>query len=193
MSLSDRKLLVIDTETGGLDPRKHSLLSLGCVVWSAKGIGDSMEIAVAEDTISFEEEALNVNKIEMKNHIKNGVSPKKAIVILNRFINANFNTNKITLAGHNISFDKAFLKRMYRMGGGDYDRRYSHRSLDTASILMFLGLSQTIPEGLESSDAAFDYFDIEFDPGKRHTAKADAQATAQLISKLTKCLANKSE
>lgn len=29
------RLLFIDTETGGLDPEKHSLLSVGFVVWDS--------------------------------------------------------------------------------------------------------------------------------------------------------------
>ena len=38
--------LFLDTETGGLDPRVHSLLTLGLVVGDADGVKDSLEIAV---------------------------------------------------------------------------------------------------------------------------------------------------
>ena len=40
------RLLFIDTETGGLDPQKHSLLSLALVVWEKREILDSKEFLI---------------------------------------------------------------------------------------------------------------------------------------------------
>lgn len=50
----NNRLLFIDTETGGLDPHKHSLLTIGVVVWDEK-LGElySDEYAVFSDTYTI--------------------------------------------------------------------------------------------------------------------------------------------
>jgi DNA polymerase-3 subunit epsilon len=42
------RFLVIDTETGGLQPEMHSILSLGAVVWDDGILGEEFEVLIAE-------------------------------------------------------------------------------------------------------------------------------------------------
>ncbi len=58
-------LLVIDTETSGLDPDRHSVLSIGAAVWSHGTITDSIELFIREDTVEFQPDALRVNQIDL--------------------------------------------------------------------------------------------------------------------------------
>ena len=57
--------LVIDTETGGFDPNKFSILSIGAVIWRPFEIVSTKEILIAEPEIQYEEEALSVNNIDI--------------------------------------------------------------------------------------------------------------------------------
>ncbi len=62
------RLLFIDTETGGLNPNKHSLLSLAMVVWEDMEIIDSQELLINDGKLSVTEEALSINKIDIEKH-----------------------------------------------------------------------------------------------------------------------------
>ena len=58
-----KKLLFIDTETGGIDCGKHSLLSIGLVVWdNDQGIIDSTEILIKNKEYVVTKEAQRINK-----------------------------------------------------------------------------------------------------------------------------------
>ena len=58
------RLLFIDTETGGLDPEKHSLLSVGFVVWdSALGESYSAEYRLKNENFQITKTAQKINKL----------------------------------------------------------------------------------------------------------------------------------
>lgn len=179
------KFLVIDTETGGLDPLTHSILSVGAVVYRPGQISAQTEIIVMEQHLHLQPEAMVVNRINLVEHRKAGVLPSVAIEQLEDFLAPHFGpTEKIALAGHNVSFDIGFLKRLYRLGGQDFERRFSHRALDTASVLAFLRLAGRLNIPNAGLDAALKYFQIPVSEATRHTALIDAIATAKLIDKL---------
>ena len=178
-------ILVVDTETGGFDPSSDSLLSLGAVVWKAGEIRGALEILIAEPTIVASNEALAVNNLDIDQLRRVGISPRDAVKQLEAFVRAHFPGERVTLGGHNTWFDADFMRRLYKMGGGEFRSRFSHRYIDTASIVAFLSLCGYLPEDVNNSDRAFQHFGIEPAPGLRHTALGDATATAHLLTALT--------
>ena len=60
------KLLVTDTETGGLDPTKQDVLTLAFVVWEDNKILDRIEFKVSKEEYRTNEEAMKVNKINLE-------------------------------------------------------------------------------------------------------------------------------
>lgn len=177
------RLLFIDTETGGLDPDKHSLLSLAMVIWEDRKIIDSTEILVNDGILSATVEALAVNKIDLEKHKHSALPSSRALDEILSFIGKHFpHHGKITLAGHNIHFDAGFLKRFFSANGKNFSEYFSHRMIDTSSILHYLYLSGSIKQKAISSDEAFDLFDIKVEG--RHTALGDTIATAELFTKL---------
>ena len=103
------KILFIDTETGGLDPELYSLLSIGLVVWSDFDILDSTEILIYQEPINVNDQALEINQINLEEHKSKALNSNTAMKMLKSFISNNFNPiNKITLAGHNLTFDVGF-------------------------------------------------------------------------------------
>jgi len=183
------KLLVIDTETGGLDPLRDSILSIGAVVWDDGRLGDSFEVYVLEPTLQIDNKAMEVNRISLPWLYQHGLTPVDAVNQFVDFIGRNFKRyqdtrDKIPIVGHNVNFDVGFLKRLFSLAGQDYDEVFSHRVLDTAGILRFLNLARKISIPGAGSTAAFDYFHIDINSSERHTALADARATGQLLTKL---------
>lgn len=181
------KLLVIDTETGGLDPSRYSILSLGAVVWEGGALGETFEVFVAEPDPAVEPEAMGVNGIDLAWLKEHGAAPREAVGLFQLFVERNFGGEgrggKIQLAGHNVSFDVGFLKRLYRLAGSGYDEVFSHRLLDTASVINFLIVAGRLPPGRTGLGPALKHFGIEVEAGRRHTALGDALATARLLNK----------
>ncbi len=187
--LPDR-LLFIDTETGGLDPDKHSLLSLAMVIWEDMEIVDSQEILINDGILSVTEEALSINGIDLEKHKQSAISYSQAMEKTLSFIGKHFpGQGKITLAGHNVHFDADFLKRFFYANSKDFSEFFSHRIIDTSSILHYLYLAGRIKQRAISSDEAFDLFDIKVEG--RHTAIGDANATAKLFTALLSFIRDK--
>ena len=177
------RLLFVDTETGGLDPHKHSLLSLAMVVWEGGEILDSMEILINDGILSVTEEALSINKIDLETHKQLAVSTIRAYDEMVVFIRKYFpGQGKTTLAGHNVHFDAGFLQTFFAANHSDFSEFFSHRMIDTSSILHYLYLSGRIKQRAVSSDDAFRLFNIRVEG--RHTALGDAMATARLFTSL---------
>ncbi len=187
------KLLVIDTETGGLDPLTHSILSVGAIIWEDGELKDAFEVYVLEQRLHVDSKAMEVNRIDLPWLRQHGVSPIDAVKQLMGFVEKNFkecreSRAKIAIVGHNVNFDVGFLKRLFSLAGQDYEELFSHRVLDTAGIMRFLSLAGKISIASASSSAAFDYFHINIKSSERHTALADARATGQLLTKLVELL-----
>lgn len=88
----------------------------------------------------------------------------------------------IPLAGHNTQFDVGFLKENKR----SYNELFSHRIIDTYTLLRSLYYTGKISEDISSSAQAFKFFGIQVDG--RHTAKGDVIATVELYNKLLELL-----
>ncbi len=183
------KLLFIDTETGGLDPGRHSLLSVAMVIWENREIIDSNEVLINDGILSVTREALSVNRIDIEEHKKRALPSPQAIEKILVFIGEHFKREeKITLAGHNVHFDVSFLKIFFTHNNKDFSDLFSHRIIDTSSILYYLYLAGQIKQRAVSSDEAFDLFNIRVEG--RHTALGDAVATAELFTMLLDMIDN---
>lgn len=178
-------LLFLDTETGGTDPQESSLLSIGIAVWKNLEIIQSIELLVKEDHMKVNEEALRINGIDLNQHMTQALDSSVAFEILIDFLKENFSERqKITLVGHNIAFDINFLRVFFKKNNSRFDNFFSHRSIDTASILYFLYLSGKLKRKIISSDEAFHEFQIP--TSNRHSALGDCLATAKLFNTLIK-------
>jgi DNA polymerase III subunit epsilon len=181
-------IVVIDTETGGLDCARHSLLSLAAVLLEDGGIADSREWLVREPDglLNVEAEALAVNQIDLTQHLAVALHPAQVAAELAAFIPRPYRVYKgrALLAGHNVGFDYGFLVRLARLAGdpGFADRHFHHRMLDTASIMHFLQLRGELPANPGGLGRACRYFGIEHHGA--HTALGDARATALLLARL---------
>ena len=134
MTIYDR-LLIIDTETGGLDPRTNAILEVAGVVWErnpgqAGRILGKFRYAVDDPDGTCEPRALEINGIDLATH--NGLPPKLVVALIEDFIREVYighesgihlllnprvsgcpKVDRVILGGHNVGFDVGFLKRLY--------------------------------------------------------------------------------
>ena len=108
------KIIFIDTETGGMHPAHHSLLSVGLVEWEQGNIIQTKEILVDDGELKATEEALAINRIDLISHRESAISQQKAIQEILTFIGwSSSQDGKITLAGHNVGFDIKFTRHLF--------------------------------------------------------------------------------
>ncbi len=178
--------LVLDTETGGLDPGRHSLLTLGLVAGDAAGPAEGLEIAVRHEPYAVSGGGMKVNRIDLAAHHEAALDPPRALEALEAFLGRHYPGDApVTLVGHNIAFDIAFLRAFMASLGRSFESRFGHRSVDTHAVAAALRDAGRLPSGLQlSSTALFAHFGIEVPEEKRHTALGDALATHALYWKL---------
>lgn len=178
------RLLFIDTETGGLDPNKHSLLSIGVVVWDdTEGELFATELYLANKQYNVTKTAAQINHFNEELQRELSIAPMRVVESFIEIKSCFFQEySAIPLAGHNISFDVQFIKHLFYKCGRSFEKLFSHRLVDTYSIIKYLSDCQLIPDAISSSSSAFKYFGIVVNG--RHTALGDARATMQLYSAL---------
>lgn len=172
-------LCVIDTETGGLDPATDALLSVGLVDWRDGAVRRSAEILIDAEGLRCTDQALAVNGIDLDAHHAYSVTRAEAAEQIREFCRP---MGRCWIAGHNAQFDIGFVRRLFTPQ--ELRQIFSHRVIDTLQILGFLGHAGLIPDGIGKLDQAAAHFGIAFEEGKRHTALADALATAELYTRL---------
>ena len=116
-NFSERRFAFVDTETGGIIPGKHSLLSIGVVIWDLEdGIIDKREFYIKNKRYIVTKEAQRINKFDRKSHNEVAEEPKIVIEKLLSFLYKYFPDDTfIPLAGHNVQFDINFLKDRQKM------------------------------------------------------------------------------
>lgn len=93
-----------------------------------------------------------INGLDLQQLQQTGVTEEEALHMMRVFGIKHFGDSKIILAGHNIKFDIAFLKKLYQTHGIDMAKRFNHKMIDTVSIIKFLILQRKIKKDLESFD-----------------------------------------
>lgn len=177
------KLLFIDTETGGIDPQKHSLLSIGYVLWDKRLIAPiKNEMLLKSENYVVTVTAQRLNHFDLQKHNDRAMEASEIISEFSTINDMYFAGKGIQLAGHNTQFDIQFIKKLYADNNRSYEKTFSHRIVDTYSILRFLQDAKKIEMETLSSAKAFSYFGIKVDG--RHSALGDAEATMKLYEKL---------
>lgn len=179
------RYLVFDTETGGLDPLAHDLLSMGLVASEDGQILDSLEILVRHEPYRVSAGGMKVNRIDLVKHHAAALEPAEALRVFDDFCVKHFGSAPITLVGHNIAFDQGFLGTFLKSQGRELEPRFNHRTVDTHAAAAVLRDGGRLPPDLRlSSGALFNFFGIAPAPELRHTALGDAIATHHLYWKL---------
>lgn len=91
-------LLFVDTETGGLDPQKHSLLEAHFVAYKDNEILGDLHLPINSMEFTVTQRALQVNQIDLRTH--EGLPVGNAFLELKAFIEKHFGEERPYLAGY---------------------------------------------------------------------------------------------
>lgn len=190
-----RKLIVVDTETAGLDAAEQSILSFAAVVYQDGGIVGEFYSLVGENPLCLNSrdeaeaavgnlEKFQINAISMSDLI-DAPSPWTVVQKFKNWLGALELYGSQTLVAHNATFDSAFLRRLWRLAGEDFEKTFNHRMLCTQSIALFLEQSgrMNLPGGSASLDNVAKIFGLARE-GAKHGALEDARLCAQVLAKM---------
>jgi len=180
------KYLWFDCETGGLDPEKHSLLTAYFAICDRDlNLLDDLYLQLKPSDISqlsVTEGAMNVNKINLEQHIKDPSTltydqgKVKLLELLNR--------NKIPKkrkhyqpAGHNVQFDKNFIFEQL-IPQEEFEKTVHYRTIDTSHICSFLKDVDILPEDVGNLGSLVEYFGIPMRTA--HNAKDDIEMNIEV-------------
>ncbi len=179
------QLVVIDVETGGLDDREHSILSLGAVIWTNGVLSEPFHMYVREEQINATPEALRVNGITDE-ELAHAMSPSFVVSMFEDWLLTNGVSGRATLGGHNIAgFDMGFFKRLYKFAGKKPP--FDYHVQDTMSLALALRFAGRLSVTNVKLDTLCRHFDITIREGGstgKHNSGEDAVATAKLFTAL---------
>lgn len=184
-----------DTETGGLNPCKHAVLTLYFQITNEDfSFVDEIDLLIKPDVISadqFTKEALKVTGINLGEHLKNPNTLTytqariKILDFLNKYKIPKARTS-YRLHGQNVSFDVNMLKFSGILPEEDYSKLIHHSVRDTlyfSQMLQEFGyLAEDQPLNL---GALCEFFGVP--PAAYHNAKADVQSTILLYRAMVEC------
>lgn len=183
--------LIYDSETGGLVPKKHSLLSAGwCVADLDSGeLLKQREFFVKLPSLAdyvVDPSAVEVHGISSEYAFENGVPPS---VIRDQLFDDYLGCE--ISGGHNFSFDIGFIEH-HLLNGESFRSHFGYRTLDTyTAALLLLGSQvesgQTISQILKH--AKIEMGDIK---GKAHSAMWDAIASARIFMYIRRLIRERS-
>lgn len=180
-----RRYFLFDTETGGLDATKHSLLSFyGLILNQHLEKTGVIDLLVKPDdgVYHVDIEALKVNKIDLIEHDKVAIPESVAGEQLKAFLWQHFSFNneqKLIPAGHNIGrLDIPMGERL--IGFGTWNQFFVQRTLDTGTLGQMLIAQGKIPETNKGSLVELcDQYSVNFEGA--HNAKNDVEMCRKLL------------
>jgi len=174
----------MDVETTGLSPRFNKTLTVGMLLVDVNSefldILDSNHIFIKHENYRADPAALKVNKIDLAEHSKRAVLAPKACRKINDFVEGN-GLHKTPLLGHNIGFDKGFLRTLFERE--NCVPKLHDESIDTMHLWNRLKRTGDVPDSLRSNlQTVADYFKVDY--SKAHDALADCHITAQVYHQM---------
>ena len=173
-------MIVLDAEMSGLDPKIHSILSIGAVDFSKPERQFYME-AKLRNNAQIDPEAMEVNGFTTKEvKDKNKPTEKEMILKLCKWMD---DTKDRTIGGHNVQNDIKFLK--YAIALYQIDYKINSRAVDTYALTYESYLKRKLKFPMKDniadlkSDVVFKYCGLKQEPHPHNAltgAKMEAEA-----------------
>ena len=175
--------VVIDIETGGFNSKTDAVLEIAAVILA---IDESGKIEIEQtffhrvvpfDGANIEEAALKFTGIDPYHPLRIAKSEKDVFSNMFKLVRDSMKSNackRAILVGHNAHFDHSFLNAASERHNLKRNPFHPFSSFDTAT-LAGLAYGQTV------LSRACEVAKIEFDSNQAHSARYDAEKTAELF------------
>jgi len=181
------RLLVFDTETGGLDPSKNGLTQVCAGVcdfspdWKEYDVVDIYHTMIKPiPGLIYDEKALEIQGTTLAELDEKGVRIGHAFQGLAQLVDSNFGHSKAaTPYGVNVKFDIDFMDANAKRYGLNMPFNFVYRDVcQWFRLLQDLGVHTRYRANL---DTILTHYGIDIVESDRHTARGDVIATAEAI------------
>lgn len=187
------RVLVFDTETGGVDSTKHSLLTVGALAGDLDTgeVFEQFEVynrLPSEDDYVIGDGAFGIHGITAQDCMERGIPPEE---IQERFVDLYMNHNCVLLGGHNVEFDIRFMcHQLYKFSISEFDSTFTYRKLDSMPIVRLFAGVENMQQGatLKQTVKSFNIDMSDIKGGTYHSALYDVIATFRVLCKVRKVL-----
>lgn len=189
--MNNIKYIALDTETGGTDPKQHSLLTLYVGIYN-----NSLEL-IHGNHFKFKHpvyhvtaEGMNINKINLLELDKEGhgfsLAGQKLFNMLKQ--HSEKGANKLIPIGHNVKFDIGYVIDSGLLSKGNWEQFVSYRTLDTGIIAQFLKIAGKMPQDISGSLGSLSSFYGVKAEGALHDAEVDTKVTVEVLRNMIKSI-----
>ncbi len=177
-------MIIVDVETTGVDPKKHSLISIGAVDFDNPKNRFYTECKIFADA-HIDPKALEINGMSEKEiSDPTKITDKEAV---EAFLAWTETTPEDTIAGQNPSFDRDFLMATANRYHLNWPLAFRTIDLHSVTYVHLIQHGKTPPTENEHSkidlDFIIEYCGIEMKRGK-HNALEDALLETECLSRL---------
>ena len=178
-------MLVVDVEASGVEPWKHSIVSLGALDF-ANPTNRFYEECRVWDGAHIMDDALKVNGFT-KEQITDTNKQSEADLI-HAFLHWSEGLEERTLVGQNVSFDRDFLRHAAERAGHT-EWPFAYRTLDTHTMAYMHMIERGLQPPVRSRrsaldlDAVLNYCGIPEEPHP-HNALTGALSHAEVVARL---------
>lgn len=186
------KLVIFDTETTGLDSRKHAMVQLSGKILVNNQIVSSFNFKIRPfDDSEIEDEALKVNGFtldQLAEFDAPEVALKKMKEYFYQFVDHDDPKDLLIPVAYNVKFDEGFLKSFfYKLNAfNSYKNIFSHRTIDVMGLaIAYLFRTGKISEmdRLHQSNVA-DALGIKYIKENLHDADEDSTICEKIFQHL---------
>ncbi len=178
--------VVIDVETGGLNPATDALLEIAAVTVNCDAAGNFYPAETMQYHIApfggaiLNPESLAINKIDPGHPFRFAVNEHEALqAIFQRLhkVQKQAGCNRCVLVGHNAWFDLSFVNAAIARSQVKRNPFHAFTCFDTATLGALMFGHTVLAETLKRAE-------IPFDNDSHHSAIYDAEQTAELFCKI---------
>jgi ribonuclease T len=175
--------VVIDVETGGLDPEHHALLEIAAITLTLNDQGQlipyhKQSISICPyDEEAIVEEAIKINKIDIHDPNRGALEEKQALTKIFQMIRKDQKEHQCVrsvLVGHNAAFDLNFVHQGAKRCGIKRNPLHPFTCFDTATLAA-VAYGQTVLK------LAIKAIGLEYNDQKAHRALYDTELTSALF------------
>ena len=186
------KVLVFDTETGGLDPDKHSVFSFGAIAGDLD-TGEVFETYEAYhklpsiDDYVYVNEAIEVHSITPEKAFREGVPSTE---IQDKMMDLWTKYSCVLVAGHNVDYDvRMVAQQIFGISVLEFNSNFGYRKLDSLPLVRLMAGTDNIKSGATVKQVikmlSIDISDLG---GAYHAALFDAICTFRILHKFRQVL-----
>jgi DNA polymerase III epsilon subunit-like protein len=187
------RVLIFDTETGGLDPKVHSVFSVGALVGDLE-TGEIIEQFEALHKLP----SIDAYKYTPKAVEIHGITPARAFAegltteaIREKFMDLWHDHGAQILGGHNCAFDvRMMAHQIYGIEPQQFEANFTYRMLDSLPVMRLFTGNDNVKSGATLTQAvkALNIDTSDIGKNKFHAALFDSIVCFRILCKIRKVM-----